>query len=310
MRLAAILALTLAVLVGTGCKPPPRDTRISMFKDAVHRHFNRLNDEALQRKTDLLSDKEKVLKNPTLPNPTGTTFSLFEFKDEAYIVFDFPCRTCSTKLLITVPEKEYLCPHCRHCPYKIHPKGTKLNISPCATCVGPTDFATPPEASDISAEALSKYEGAIVKQMFELEPMGTEEGDEHKPLIATVRYIRRLWAFDEYGVVNIPAKAITDSGSDSGWIPSRDGTVEYPTALEPGAGTRAGFHRHDGTYVGQMTFTYAGGKLRQMDSGMLDSMKEDELVTAISYKKIKPRVASKVSEVPQRPWKDLKGGRR
>jgi hypothetical protein len=89
---------------------------------------------------------------------------------------------------------------------------------------------------------------------------------------AVVRYVRRVWAYDEQASVLVPQKALDRAQVDRSWLPA------------PGeeGGRKPGFHRPDSMYVGEITFDFRGGEL-SVKSG--------------------PR------EEPVRPWTDLLGSK-
>ena len=100
--------------------------------------------------------------------------------------------------------------------------------------------------------------------MFELTQDNTQ-----KPLLATVRYVRRQWAYDNRGTVDLSTKVIERASVDMSWIPSEQQGARSP-----------GFHRLDATFVGEMEFEYRGGDITML---------------------------SRRAEEAVRPWKDLKG---
>jgi hypothetical protein len=271
MRLTA-MALSLAVAAASGCKPPPKEKVIDAFKAELRLYFNTLNNEAQARKEGLRREQLAALDNPALPAPSGMVYSTFTWDEGAYVVANYPCRGCGTKLLIPAPAAEYLCRACGHSPYEQHPPGTDLSKSPCTICVGPEHKPRPPNEDLISKETLSRPEGAAVKDMFEV----TEDNPE-KPYKAKVRYVRRSWSYDPRGAVKVSTKALEKSGADAGYIPIREGAGEAGEG--PGRYAQPGFHRLDSVYVGEIEFQFKGGTLMEL---------------------------SRPPEEPVRPWKDLR----
>jgi hypothetical protein len=280
MRLATAFAVGL-LLVSAGCKPVPKDQQLPVFKKQVKLYFNNLNNDAQQRKENLRKERLASERNPALNPPTGTTYSTFSWDEEGYVVENFRCQVsgCGVKLLLPVPAAEYLCKSCGHCPYKMHPPGTNLKQSPCATCLGPDGIPKPP-AEDLIQQQVKGQEGALVKAMFEL----TQEQVE-KPLEAKVRYVRRLWVFDERGGVPVSQKILDRAKTgpiDTKWIPKEENAGGDWRDREARYGL-PGFHRMDGEYVGEITFRLKGGEIVEI---------------------------ARTPEQPVRPWKDLKAAAR
>ena len=92
-------------------------------------------------------------------------------------------------------------------------------------------------------------------------------------MAATVRYVRRQWAYDNRGVVDISSRVIEKAGVDPNYLP-------IAATAEGQLGRPPGFHRADATFVGQIEFEFRGGDLT------LKTRYQEEAV---------------------RPWKDLKG---
>jgi hypothetical protein len=262
----ALLALGLAL--ASGCKPPPPEKIEAAFRREVKFYFNTLNQDGLERKDALRAEQAMAQRNPALQAPTGTIYSTYVYNDSGFIVENFHCQICGAKLLLPFPSAEYLCRSCGHCPYKIgHPK-TNLQKSPCEIC---TERATglpkePVEA--LQRETFKGFEGAVAKDMFEV----TETNKEKGYMVAVVRYIRRVWAFDDQASVIVPQKALDRAQVDRSWLPA------------PGeeGGRKPGFHRPDTMYVGEITFSFRGGDLT---------------------------VKSGPKEEPVRPWTDLLGSK-
>jgi len=103
-----------------------------------------------------------------------------------------------------------------------------------------------------------------VRQMFEL-----TQDNPAKPLRATVRYVRRQWAYDARGTVDLSQRVIERASVDMQYIPT-----------DQQGGRNPGYHRPDATFVGELEVEYRGGEL-----------------TVLSH-----RVEEAV-----RPWKNLKG---
>src|SRR6185295_8721687 len=158
-------------------------------------------------------------------------------------------------------------PSCGHCPYVQHTGTFNKKESPCKTCLGPDGKPREPNADLIKKEAFESS-GATVLPMFEFVP------GKDKPsgsMVATVRYVRRQWAYDQRGVVDISQRVIEKASVDPSYL---------PIAAEGQVGRAPGFHRPDATYVGQIEFEFRGGDLT---------------------------VSKRWSEEAVRPWKDLKG---
>ncbi|MBV8879326.1 MAG: hypothetical protein JO332_05155 [Planctomycetaceae bacterium] len=259
MRLTLLSFSTLALLAMASCKPPPKDIATKAFVKELHLYFNNLNNEGQARKDDLRKLDAKL----GLMTATGSIYSTYTFDENAFIVFNYKCKTCGTKLIITSPETQYLCPSCGHCPYVQHGAGFNRLESPCKTCLGPDGKPREPNASLIGKESFERSEGAQVRPMFEL----TQENTA-KPLIATVRYVRRQWAYDNRGTVDLSSRVIERASVDMSWIPSEQQGARNP-----------GFHRLDATFVGEMEIEYRSGEIT---------------------------VLSRRVEEAVRPWKDLK----
>lgn len=260
MRLTLLSIASLALLATSSCKPPPKDVATKAFVKELHLHFNNLNNEAQGRKEELRKADARL----GLVTPTGSIYSTYTWDENAFVVMSYSCKTCETKLTITSPSTQYLCPSCGHCPYVQHGAGFNRKESPCKTCLGSDGKPKEPNETLIAKESFERSEGAKVKPMFEL----TQENTA-KPLVANVRYVRRQWAYDNRGVVDLSQRVIERASVDMSWIPSEQ------------QGTRApGFHRLDATFVGEMEVEYRGGEIT---------------------------VLKRWAEEPVRPWKDLKG---
>ena len=260
MRLTLLSFATLALLTVSSCKPPPKDVATKGFQKELHLYFNNLNNEAQSRKDDLRKADARL----GLVTATGSIYSTYTFDENAFVVFNYKCKTCETKLIITSPETQYLCPSCGHCPFVQHGAGFNRRESPCKTCLGPDGKPREPAATSIAKESFERSEGAVVKPMFEL----TQENTA-KPLIATVRYVRRQWAYDARGTVDLSSKVIERASVDMSYIPSDGQTGRSP-----------GYHRLDATFVGEMECEFRGGELT---------------------------VLKRYAEEAVRPWKDLRG---
>ena len=260
MRLT-LLSFAAVALVGlASCKPVPREQATKAFQKELHLYFNNLNNDAQARKDELRKADARL----GLITATGSIYSTYAFDENAFIVFNYKCKTCETRLIITSPETQYLCPSCGHCPYVVHGANFNRRESPCKTCLGPDGKPREPNASLIAKEAFERSEGAVVKPMFELTQDNTA-----KPLLATVRYVRRQWAYDNRGTVDLSTKVIERASVDMSWIPSEQQGARSP-----------GYHRLDATFVGEMEFEYRGGEITML---------------------------SRRAEEAVRPWKDLKG---
>lgn len=258
-----------AALGAWGCKPPPKEKLEDQFKSAIRRHFDRLNAEALDRRDRLRAEREAALANPALLPPAGTVVNVYEWDPEGFVVAGFPCQTCGARLLIPHPWAEYRCRACGHSPYLAHRPGEDLRKAPCDTCAQGGKVREPGEAA--SAEQLKRFEGTAVKPMYEPREANPDKGI----LRATVRYVRRVWSFDERGTVPAPVspKVLERAPVDANWFPSEGGTGAY---------NRPGFHRPDSEWVGEVTFEFKGGELTEL---------------------------SRRPEEPVRPWKGIRAGR-
>jgi len=261
MRLKLLSIGLLAFAALAGCAKVTKEQGTKAFHKELHLYFSNLNNEAQARKDEFRKPDARL----GIVMPTGAIYSTYTFDENAFVVQSYKCRTCETKLIITSPSTEYLCPSCGHCPYATHPAGFNRKESPCKVCVGADGKPHEPSSSMITAESFQK-DGGVVKPMFEFKD---GKDNANATMVATVRYVRRQWAFDNRGVVELSPKVIEKASVDMSYIPSE------------AQGSRApGFHRLDGTYVGELEFEFRGGELA------LRSRKTEEAV---------------------RPWKDLKG---
>lgn len=257
-----------AALGAWGCKPLPKETLEEQFKAALRRHFDQLNSEALERRDRLRMEREAALANPALRPPAGAVVSLYEWDPEGFVVAGFPCQTCGAKLLIPHPWAQYRCRACGHSPYLAHRPGQDLRRTPCETCLQGGKVREPGDVA--SAQQLKRFEGVEVKPMYEPREARPDKGI----LRASVRYVRRVWAFDERGTVPAPnPKVLERAAVDVGWFPSVEGTGTY---------NRPGFHRPDSEWVGEITFEFKGGELTEL---------------------------SRRPEEPVRPWKGIRSAR-
>lgn len=99
--------------------------------------------------------------------------------------------------------------------------------------------------------------GPAAKPMFEL-----TQKDPEKPMRATVRYIRRVYGYDERGSVKVTDAAKSKHALDMTWIPTA-GQVPDP-ASPMSRYSVPGYHRVDGTFVGEIEFEFKGGSLREV----------------------------------------------
>lgn len=254
MRQITLIASAAAILLGAGCKPPPKEQAVEMFKKDVQRHFNELNREAADRKERMREELARTKRDPHMDPATGTIYSTFTFAADGFVVENYACQKCGTSLAIPAVEAEYLCRSCGHSPYRSH---TGIaNVSPCPACAGADGKLKPLSDEIVSRDSIKAREGAIVKEMFEL----TAENPE-KPLAAKVRYVRRVWAFDPRATVRVSQAAQTKAAVDLSWIPNES---YDPTSTEPTAKySRPGFHRLDGVYIGEIEFTWKNGTLTE-----------------------------------------------
>jgi predicted RNA-binding Zn-ribbon protein involved in translation (DUF1610 family) len=133
MRLMLLSFAALALVGLASCKPVPKEQATKAFQKELHLYFNNLNNDAQARKDDLRKSDARL----GLVTATGSIYSTYAFDENAFIVFNYKCKTCETKLIITSPGTEYLCPSCGHCPYIAHTGTFNRKESPCKTCLGP-----------------------------------------------------------------------------------------------------------------------------------------------------------------------------
>src|SRR5262245_48436342 len=217
--------LAFAVALASGCKPPPVKDIETAFKRELRFYFSNLNQENLARKDRLREEQLLAERNPALLAPTGTIFNHYTWDDQGFIVENFMCQVCGTKMLLPVPSAEYLCKSCGHCPYRTHPQGTNLKKVPCEICLQtfkePTKADVPKELVEAQtrkdiAMVGERPPGAVVRDMFEI----TKTDKERGIMKATVRYVRRQFTYDEKATVAITQKAVDRAQSDAGFIPA------------------------------------------------------------------------------------------
>ncbi len=271
MRITFLLASAVLSASLLACKPPPRDQAVRVFQKEIHLHFQNLNNEANQRKEDLRKGLALAAANPAMAAPTGTILNTFSFDENAFVVLNYKCKTCEARLILPVPSAEYLCKSCGHCPYIQHPAGFNKTQSPCAACLGPEGKPKAPSDVLVSRDFFQKEEGCVVKNMFELPADASPE----KPMRATVRYVRQQWSYDARGTVASTQKITEKAAIDPEFLPVG---AEYDAANPKSRFQRAGFHRLDAVYVGELQFEYRGGDVRPV---------------------------TKAREEAVRPWKDL-----
>ena len=260
-----VLGIAAAVALG-GCQKVTKEQGTKAFYKELHLYFNNLNNEAQFRKDEMRKADAKL----GIITPTGSIYSTFVFDETAFIVKNFKCKTCETKLIISSPGTEYLCPSCGHCPYVTHGAGFNRKESPCKICMGTDGKPKEPNPALIAKESFEKEPGAQVLPMFEF---AQGKDNPNATMAATVRYVRRQWAYDNRGVVEISSRVIEKAGVDPNYLP-------IAATAEGQLGRPPGFHRADATFVGQIEFEFRGGELT------LKTRYQEEAV---------------------RPWKDLKG---
>jgi len=267
-------AAALAALI-SGCKPPPPELIESRFRKGLNLYFNNLNQEGHARKESLRREQALAEVNPALRPPTGTIFSTYTYDDSGFIVENFKCQICGVKLLLPFPSAEYLCRSCGHCPYKTGHPTTNLKKSPCADCLDAKGMPKEPVEAQ-NRDTFKRFEGAVTRDMFEVTDTNKEKGI----MKATVRYVRRVWVYDDKATVQVSTKAVERAVSDSAYIPTGNPSEDPTDKLAKYQ--RSGFHRPDTTYVGEIKFEYRGNELIQVSA---------------------PR------EEPVRPWKDILGNK-
>src|SRR5436190_22056383 len=176
MRLPLLSFATLALLAMASCKPPPKDVATKAFVKELHLYFNNLNNEAQSRKEDLRKADARL----GLMTATGAIYSTYTWDETAFVVKNFKCKNCETKLILTSPTTDYLCPSCGRSPYEVFKKEATYKSS-----LGPDGRPKEPSATAIAKESFER-DGAQALSMFDLTKENTA-----KPLIATVRYVRR-----------------------------------------------------------------------------------------------------------------------
>jgi hypothetical protein len=290
MRRMLLSFSALAVAASLGCKPPPVQKIDEAFKTSLQLKFNELNSEANSRKDHLHSQTKAAELNPTLLPPTGTIYNTYLWyppavkadgtEEHSFIVENFKCQNpkCGTRLLLAFPSQEYLCKSCGHCPYRLHDPNHNYRQAPCSRCLGTDPRSKPKEPTELVTEdQFRKYEGVVVKRMYEVTKVDEKEGR----MQATVRYIRRVWTFDTRGEIKLSPKIM--AGVDAAWFPMEGGGTEPTFYMDPKkhykAASRQGFHRLDSEYVGEMKFEFKGRTMTQL--GM-------------------------TKEEPVRPWRDIK----
>ena len=270
MRFKLLATGLVAALAMSGCAKVTKDQGTKACYKELHLHFNNLNNEAQFRKDEMRKNDAKL----GLITPTGSIYSTYLFDETAFIVKNYKCKTCETRLIITSPAAEYLCPSCRHCPYVKHEGTFNRKESPCKACLGPDGKPREPNADLVKREAFEAA-GATVLPMFEF-VQGKD--NPNAPMLALVRYVRRQWAYDQRGVVEISPKAMDKAISTASVDPT---FVPLATSGEGAAvGKAPGYHRLDATFVGQIEFEFRGGDLS---------------------------VKTRWPEEAVRPWKNLKG---
>ena len=262
MRLTLLALCILATAPLVSCKKVTKEQGTAAFHRELHLYFNNLNNEAQLRKDDFRRPDVRL----GMVTPMGSIYSTYSWDPGAFVVRNYKCRTCETKLLLTAPGSEYLCPSCGHSPYVQHPAGFIRKEAGCKTCIGADGKPKEPSPDAVGKDAFERAEGAAVQPMFEY---ASGKDNPNAAMIATVRYVRRQWAYDTRGVVDISARVIEKASVDATYLPS-DGQQ----------GRLPGYHRLDATFVGEIDFEFRGGELT-----------------------IKTRRA----EDAVRPWKDLKG---
>ena len=270
MRLT-LLSIGIAVLAAlSGCAKVTKEQGLKAFHKELHLYFNNLNNEAQFRKDEMRKNDAKL----GLVTPTGSIYSTYLFDETAFVVKNFRCKTCETRLMITAASAEYLCPSCGHCPYVKHEGTFNRKESPCKTCLGPDSKPREPNADLIKKEAFEAA-GATVQPMFEFLP---GKDNPNLPMVAVVRYVRRQWAYDQRGVLEISPKAVEKAVNAASVDPTFLPTAATPDGVQ--MGRAPGFHRPDATFVGEIEFEFRGGDLT---------------------------ISKRRAEEAVRPWKDLKG---
>ena len=258
-----VLGIAAAVALG-GCQKVTKEQGTKAFHRELHLYFNNLNNEAQFRKDEMRKQDAKL----GIITPTGSIYSTYFFDENAFVVKNYKCKTCETKLLITAAGSEYLCPSCGHSPYVTHGQGFNRKESPCKICMGTDGKPKEPNPSLITKESFEK--DAQVAPMFEFLP---GKDNANQTMVAVVRYVRRQWAYDNRGVVDVSSRVIEKAGVVPDYLP-------IAATAEGQLGRPPGYHRPDATFVGELEFEFRGGSLTLKTRRM---------------------------EEPVRPWKDLKG---
>jgi hypothetical protein len=255
MKTHAVLAGAVLALLASGCKPPPKEQSIESFKRDVRRYFENLNQDALTRKDLLRRQQDAANRNPLSDPPTGTVLNTFFFDDAGYLVENY--KDSSGVVRTVVPRSA----------------GHEPSVMDL-----PTPTLTSTGAEKVKVVNLGKDAGSgldadtKVKDLFEL----TQDNPE-KPLSAKVRYVRRAWVYDPRGAVKLSPTVVTKAAVATDWIPTEGSTGAWWRREE--MYMLPGFHRLDGEFVGEITFTWHAGELREK---------------------------SRSAEVPMRPWKDTR----
>ena len=128
--------------------------------------------------------------------------------------------------------------------------------------------------------ALRWLEELLAAQGTTAEEMVRLDHQRQATMNVTVRYVRRVWVYDDKATVQVSTKAVERAVSDPAYIPSGNASEDPTDKLAKYQ--RAGFHSPDTTYVGELKFEYRGGVVTQVGP---------------------PR------EEPVRPWKDILGNK-
>ena len=289
-----ILALGIAVLTLGGCgKPTPGEiTALNNFledglKHQLNLYFNKLNSEGHERRSMLRLQERMAENNPTLHRSEGLTYHSYLWNEEGFLVYDYECKTCKTRLLIHFSEpvaETYLCPSCRHSPYKTHRRTDDLKVAPCSSCVG----AGTPKESVQTIKFFEESKRGRLGRMYEITKFPTQD-DPAARLEVTVRYIRKSYTYDSLGILKVPSKAMENGAVNSLFVPTRGArmTMNTMTGRPEAQYNLQGFHRLDGTFAGEIKFVFTPGKLERART-------KDEAMTILP-----------IREEPFRPWKDI-----
>lgn len=216
------------------CKPPPQDQMQAEFVKNLNLYFNALNSEGQSRKDLLRAQTEEHRQNPALSPPTGTQYNSFHFNERGVVAYNVRCKRSSCRQNYLVVDYYGRARECARC-------GQVL--------ISKTETGT-------AADWLTKNSGGEVKPMFE----PTQKDTAKMPLKAVVRYVRRNWAYDPRGSLDIDLTRIPDKNT----LKAEIKTAYLPGFQEAEGRVRvpAGFHRPDTVFVVEQEFEFDGSSVK------------------------------------------------